>query len=156
MALNYIWIAFFLIGFVVALARIVGYYFRDFLSSYGMVFDETDLNVFYAMVNSTFDMAKTSVEISIYLIGVMALWLGIMKIGEDGGAVRFLSRLIGPLFNKLFPGLPRNHPAGGSILMNFSANMLGLDNAATPIGLKAMRALQELAPRATIPAIPSQ
>ena len=91
-------------------------------------------------------MAKTSVEISIYLIGVMTLWLGIMKIGEKGGAVKGMSRLMNPFFNRIFPGMPKNHPAMGSILMNFSANMLGLDNAATPLGLKAMKELQEVNP----------
>ena len=89
-------------------------------------------------------MAKTSVEISIYLIGVMTLWLGIMKIGEKGGAVKGLSRLVSPLFSRIFPGIPKNHPAMGSMLMNLSANMLGLDNAATPLGFKAMQELQEV------------
>lgn len=96
------------------------------------------------MLNSTFDMAKTGFEISLYLTGVMSLWLGIMKIGERSGIVAILSRWVGPFFSKLFPGIPTNHPVTGSIIMNFSANMLGLDNAATPLGLKAMKEMQEL------------
>lgn len=131
MALNYIWIGFFLIAFVVGLIKLVFF---------------NDLEVFPAMLNSTFEMAKTGFEISIYLTGVMALWLGIMKIGENGGMVRILARLVGPFFKRLFPKVPADHPAQGSIIMNFSANLLGLDNAATPLGLKAMRELQELNP----------
>lgn len=131
MALNYIWIAFFLIAFVVGLIKLIFF---------------GDVDVFPAMLNSTFDMAKTGFEISIYLTGVMALWLGIMKIGEDGGMVRILARLVGPFFKRLFPQVPNGHPAQGSIIMNFSANLLGLDNAATPLGLKAMKELQELNP----------
>ena len=147
MVLNYLWIAFFLIAFITALFRVLGYYYREFLAEqFGWIFDKADLDVFYAMVNSTFEMAETSVNISITLIGVMTLWLGIMKIGEAGGAVGVLARLAGPFFNRLFPELPKNHPAYGSMLMNFSANMLGLDNAATPLGLKAMGELQELNP----------
>ena len=147
MVLNYIWIFFFLIAFVVALVRVIGYYFRNFLwEQWGWVFDKADLTVFSAMVESTFEMAETSVNIAVYLIGVMTLWLGIMKIGEAGGAINVLARLVAPLFNRLFPDLPRQHPAYGSMLMNFSANMLGLDNAATPLGLKAMRELQGLNP----------
>jgi len=147
MALNYIWIGFFLIGFVVALFRVLGYYYRNFFQeTFGIAFDQTDLAVFTDIVNSTFSMAETSVNIAVYLIGVMTLWLGLMKIGEMGGAVNVLSRIVGPFFSKLFPELPKNHPAGGSILMNFSANMLGLDNAATPLGLKAMHELQALNP----------
>src|SRR5690606_22772500 len=147
MALNYIWIGFFLIGFAVALCRVIGYYFRHYFEqTFGWVFDKADLSVFSDIVNSTFTMAEASVNIAIYLIGVMTLWLGLMKIGEMGGAVNVLSRIVGPFFSKLFPELPKNHPAGGSILMNFSANMLGLDNAATPLGLKAMHELQALNP----------
>lgn len=142
MALNYIFIGFFLVAFVVAILRVIGYFLRDFLLEYGMHFDKADLNVFYAIVQSTFDMAETSVSIAIYLIGIMALWLGIMKIGEYGGAINILSRLVAPFFKKLFPELPKDHPAMGSMMMNFSANMLGLDNAATPLGLKAMNELQ--------------
>ncbi|MBT3648690.1 MAG: spore maturation protein [Flavobacteriales bacterium] len=126
MALNYIWVGFFLIAFVVAVARfILG-----------------DTAVFGDMVQSTFDMAKVSVDISIYLIGVITLWQGIMKVGEEGGAVNYLTRIVSPFFTKLFPELPKNHPAIGAMMMNFSANMLGLDNAATPLGLKAMQELQ--------------
>jgi spore maturation protein SpmA len=131
MVLNYIWVSFFLVAFVVALAKLI------FLQ---------DLEVFPALLNSTFDMAKTGFEISLYLTGVMSLWLGLMKIGEEGGMVRILSRLVGPFFARLFPEVPRDHPANGSIIMNFSANILGLDNAATPLGLKAMQQLQELNP----------
>src|SRR5687768_2221657 len=131
MVLNYIWVGFFLIAFVVALVKLI-------------VFQ--DLEVFPSMLQSTFDMAKTGFEISIGLAGVMSLWLGLMKIGERGGAIPILSRLVGPFFARLFPEIPRNHPATGSIIMNFSANILGLDNAATPLGLKAMKDLQEINP----------
>ncbi|MEL7005579.1 MAG: nucleoside recognition domain-containing protein, partial [Bacteroidota bacterium] len=129
MTLNYIWIAFFLIAFVVALLKflILG-----------------DVEVFPAIVNSTFDMAKTGFEISLYLTGVMSLWLGFMRIGEKGGMVKVLSKLVGPFFVRLFPEIPKDHPATGSIIMNFSANILGLDNAATPLGLKAMNEMHEL------------
>ncbi len=129
MVLNYIWVGFFLIAFVVALAKLI------FLG---------DTEVFPAIINSTFDMSKTGFEISLYLTGVMSLWLGLMKIGEEGGMVRILSRIIGPFFARLFPEIPRDHPATGSIIMNFSANILGLDNAATPLGLKAMKEMQSL------------
>ncbi len=129
MALNYIWFAFFIIAFAVALVKLI-------------VFQ--DMEIFPAMVNSTFDMAKTGFEISIYLTGVMALWLGLMKIGEEGGMVKVLSRLVGPFFSRLFPGIPKDHPANGAIIMNFSANLLGLDNAATPLGLKAMQEMQSI------------
>jgi spore maturation protein SpmA len=132
MALNYIWIAFFLVAFVVALAKLL------FLG---------DTQVFQQVMASTFDTAKTAFEISLGLTGVMALWLGLMRIGEKGGAVQVLARLVGPFFNRLFPELPKDHPVIGSILMNFSANMLGLDNAATPLGLKAMREMQDLNPQ---------
>ena len=131
MALNYIWLAFFLISFVVALIKLV------FLG---------DVEVFPALVTSTFDMSKAGFEISLYLTGVMSLWLGLMKIGEEGGMVKVLSRLIGPFFSRLFPEIPKDHPANGSIIMNFSANILGLDNAATPLGLKAMKEMQSLNP----------
>lgn len=132
MALNYIWIAFFLIAFVVALAKLI---FAG------------DVEVFPAMLNSTFDMAKTGFELSLYLTGVMSLWLGLMKIGEKGGIIAILSRWVGPFFSRLFPEVPREHPATGSIIMNFSANLLGLDNAATPLGLKAMQEMQGLNPQ---------
>ncbi|MCG8389083.1 MAG: hypothetical protein MJA30_26245 [Cytophagales bacterium] len=131
MALNYIWLAFFLISFVVALIKLI------FLG---------DVEVFPALVTSTFDMSKAGFEISLYLTGVMSLWLGLMKIGEEGGMVKVLSRLIGPFFSRLFPEIPKDHPANGSIIMNFSANILGLDNAATPLGLKAMKEMQSLNP----------
>ncbi len=131
MVLNYIWIGFFFIAFLVALVKL-------------FVFGDTE--VFTSMVNSTFDMSKTGFEISLYLTGVMSLWLGLMRIGEKGGMVKILSRLVGPFFSRLFPEIPRDHPAAGSIIMNFSANILGLDNAATPLGLKAMNEMQELNP----------
>jgi spore maturation protein SpmA/spore maturation protein SpmB len=131
MVLNYIWISFFLLAFVVALIKLI-------------VFNDT--NVFPAMLQSTFDMAKTGFEISIGLAGVMSLWLGLMRIGEKGGMVPILSKVVGPFFSRLFPEIPKNHPATGSIIMNFSANILGLDNAATPLGLKAMTELQEINP----------
>ena len=145
MVLNYIWIGFFVIGFIVALIRFAGYFFRDFfLQAMNLVFDQADRDIFQTIIQNVFQSAKTSVEISIYLIGVMTLWLGVMKIGERGGAVEGMSKLVGPFFNRLFPRLPKNHPVMGSMLMNFCANMLGLDNAATPLGLKAMKELQEL------------
>ena len=148
MALNYIWIGFFLAGFLVALIRVVGYYFRDFFAEHaGIIFGTADLNVFADMVRSTFDMAKASIDIIIILIGVMTLWLGIMKIGEKGGAIQILSRAISPFFRKIFPEIPRDHPAIGAMLMNITANMLGLDNAATPFGLKAMEQLQTINPK---------
>lgn len=131
MVLNYIWVAFFLIAFVVALVKLV--FFQD-------------LQVFPNMLQSTFDMAKTGFELSLALTAVMSLWLGIMKIGEKGGIIPILSKIVGPFFSRLFPEIPKNHPATGSIIMNFSANMMGLDNAATPLGLKAMKELQELNP----------
>ena len=131
MVLNYIWIGFFLVALLVAI-------FKTF---------NGDLEVFSNIVNSTFDMASVSFEISIGLTGVLCLWLGIMNIGEKGGTVQVLSKLVGPFFSKLFPDVPEDHPARGSMLMNFSANMLGLDNAATPMGLKAMNELQELNPK---------
>jgi len=128
MALNFIWIAFFLIAFIVGLAKLI------FLG---------DVNVFPEMVSSTFDMAKTGFDISLGLTGVLTLWLGIMKIGEKGGIIKIFSKLINPFFRKIFPELDKDHPAYGSIMMNIAANMLGLDNAATPMGLKAMNQLQE-------------
>lgn len=142
MALNYVWIAFFLIAFVVALVRTIAYYFRD-STGWEWAFDPANGKVFNDIVQSTFDMAEVSVEISIYLIGVMALWMGIMKIGEKGGAINGVAWLFRPLFARIFPDLAKDHPAHGSMVMNFSANMLGLDNAATPLGLKAMDELQE-------------
>jgi spore maturation protein SpmA len=129
MVLNYIWIAFFLIALVVGLVKLV------FMG---------DTEVFTAMVTSTFEMATTGFEIAIGLTGVLTLWLGLMKVGEQGGAIGVLARVARPFFTRLFPEVPREHPAHGSIIMNFAANMLGLDNAATPLGLKAMQELQEL------------
>jgi spore maturation protein SpmA len=129
MVVNYIWIAFFLIAFLIATIRLVFF---------------GDVDVFPAIVNSTFDTSKTAFEISLGLTGVLSLWLGIMKIGEKGGIVNALARVLSPVFEKLFPEIPRNHPVIGNIFMNISANMLGLDNAATPLGLKAMEGLQEL------------
>ncbi len=132
MALNYIWIAFFLIAFVVGLIRLIFF---------------GDVEVFPNMVSSTFDMAKTGFEISLGLTGVLTLWLGLMKIGEKGGVVRIFSKLIGPFFNRLFPELKKDDPAIGAIMMNVAANMLGLDNAATPMGLKAMEEMQKSNPK---------
>ncbi|MCC8134732.1 MAG: spore maturation protein [Tannerellaceae bacterium] len=129
MVLNYIWIAFFLIAFIVALGKLI------FIG---------DTEVFTEIINITFETARTGFEISIGLTGVLSLWLGIMKIGEKGGIIQAFSRLASPVFNKLFPGIPKDHPVTGSIFMNLSANLLGLDNAATPMGLKAMQQLQEL------------
>lgn len=127
MALNYLWIAFFLIAFVIGLVRLI------FLG---------DLNVFPEMMNATFDSAKTGFNISLGLTGALTLWMGLMRVGEKGGMVKLMSRAIGPFFSRLFPELPKNHPAYGSMMMNIAANMLGLDNAATPVGLKAMKELQ--------------
>ncbi|MBP3567236.1 MAG: spore maturation protein [Paraprevotella sp.] len=141
MVLNYIWIAFFLIAFVIATVKLV------FMG---------DVSVFPAIMNSTFDSAKTAFEISLGLTGVLSLWMGVMKIGEKGGLVDILAKGLSPLFCKLFPDIPKNHPVIGNIFMNISANMLGLDNASTPLGLKAMEGLQELNPqkeRATNPMI---
>ena len=129
MVLNYIWIAFFLVAFAVALVKLV------FLGDY---------EVFPAMMDSTFQSSKTAFEISLGLTGVLALWLGVMKIGEKGGVVNVLARLLSPVFEKLFPEVPKGHPVTGSIFMNIAANMLGLDNAATPLGLKAMEQLEEV------------
>ncbi len=129
MVLNYIWIAFFLVAFVMALVKLV------FMG---------DFDVFPAMMNSTFDSSKTAFEISLGLTGVLSLWLGVMKVGEKGGMVNALARLLSPVFCKLFPDIPKGHPVTGSVFMNIAANMLGLDNAATPLGLKAMEQLQQL------------
>jgi spore maturation protein SpmA len=131
MALNLLWIIFFLLAFVTAVVRLIFF---------------GDTEIFKTMIDGVFDSAGTSVQISIGLIGVLALFLGFLNIGEKAGAINFLSRIIGPFFNKLFPEVPKNHPAMGHMVMNFSANLLGLDNAATPFGLKAMKSLQELNP----------
>lgn len=132
MVLNYIWIFFFLTAFVVAMVQSLFF---------------GNLDIWSEIMNSTFTSAKTAFEISLGLTGVLSLWLGLMKIGERGGVIAIFSRWISPLFTRLFPDLPRNHPAFGSIFMNISANMLGLDNAATPLGLKAMKEMQEINPQ---------
>lgn len=129
MALNYIWIAFFLIAFVVAVGKTI------FLG---------DLDIWSTIMSASFSSAATAFEISLGLTGILSLWMGLMKIGERGGVIQFFGRLISPLFTRLFPGIPKGHPAMGSIFMNVSANMLGLDNAATPLGLKAMQEMQSL------------
>jgi spore maturation protein SpmA len=133
MALNYIWTGFFLAAFVVALVRF---------------FVTGDTEIFRTMIDSTFTASKSAVmDIALPLTGVMALWLGLMNIGEKAGAVNFLARIVGPFFTRLFPEIPKKSPVFGQMLMNFSANMLGLDNAATPLGLKAMQGLQEANPK---------
>ena len=133
MVLNYIWVAFFVIAFVIALFRL-------------LVMGDFDVfpAVFPAMMNSTFESSKTAFEISIGLTGVLSLWLGIMKIGEKGGVVNVIARILAPVFSRLFPDIPKGHPVTGSIFMNIAANMLGLDNAATPLGLKAMEQMDEI------------
>lgn len=132
MVLNYIWIAFFIIAFVIAVVRLV------FLG---------DTEIFPALMGSTFEMAKLGFEISLGLTGVMTLWLGLMRVGEKGGIVSLMAKAVGPLFRRLFPDIPKNHPATGAIMMNLAANLLGLDNAATPLGLKAMDELQKINPK---------
>ena len=129
MVLNYIWIGFFIIAFVVGLVKVI------FMG---------DTDVFTSMMNGTFESAEAAFKISIGLTGALSLWLGVMKIGEQGGVINVLSRVLSPVFSKLFPSIPKGHPATGSIFMNIAANMLGLDNAATPLGLKAMEQLQTL------------
>lgn len=132
MALNYIWISFFVIAFIIALFKLI------FLG---------DTEIFKQLIDGIFDSSKASVmDIALPLVGTMAFWLGIMRIGEKAGAINLLSRIVGPFFQRLFPEIPKNHPAAGQMMMNFSANLLGLDNAATPFGLKAMAGLQELNP----------
>jgi len=130
MVLNYIWIGFFLIAFLLAAFRAL----------------QGDLSVFPAIVDNLHGTARTAAEIALGLTGVMTLWLGLMKVGENGGAIGVLTRLVSPFFSRLFPEVPKDHPAMGAMMMNFAANMLGLDNAATPVGLKAMNHLQELNP----------
>ena len=132
MALNYLWIGFFLVAFVTALARLIFF---------------GDLDIFPQIMQAAFDNAKTGFNISLGLTGALTLWLGIMKVGEKGGMINLLSRAIAPFFSRLFPELPKNHPAYGSMVMNIAANMLGLDNAATPMGLKAMKELQKSNPK---------
>ncbi len=129
--LNLIWIAFILVGFIAAVVQLL----------------QGDLDIFTRVLNGLFDTAKTGFDISLGLVGVMSLWLGVMKIGEKGGLIELFSRLVAPFFRRVFPDIPAGHPASGSIVMNVSANMLGLDNAATPLGLKAMRELQEINPQ---------
>lgn len=132
MALNYVFVGFIIIGFVTALIKF---------------FIAGEYDIFSLIVQGTFDNAKLGFEISIGLTGALTLWMGLMKVGEDGKAVKYLSKLVAPFFNRLFPDLPKNHPVFGTMMMNFSANMLGLDNAATPMGLKTMNELQELNPQ---------
>ncbi len=132
MALNYIWIGFFLVGFIFALIQLI-------FSGNTQIFND--------LVNSVFSNAKTGFEISLGLTGALTLWMGLLKVGEKGGIVNILGRLMGPFFQRIFPELPKGHPAYGSITLNIAANMLGLDNAATPMGLKAMGELQEANPR---------
>lgn len=139
MVLNYIWVAFFLTAFAIALCKLV---FAG------------DVTVFPAIMTSTFDTARTAFEISLGLTGVLSLWMGIMKIGERGGLVSALARLLSPILCKIFPDIPKGHPAMGTMFMNFSANLLGLDNAATPMGLKAMQELQEINPRKDVASNP--
>ena len=131
MVLNLVWVGFILIGLAVALLRLL----------------QGDVAIFSKVLTALFDTAKTGFDISLGLVGIMSLWLGIMKIGESAGMIQLFARAMAPLFRRLFPEVPPGHPAGGSIVMNFSANMLGLDNAATPLGLKAMRELQEINPQ---------
>ncbi len=132
MALNLLWIIFFLLAFITALVRLIFF---------------GDTEIFKTIIDGVFDSAGTSVQIAIGLIGIISLFLGFMNVGEKAGAVNFLARIVGPFFNKLFPEVPKNHPSLGHMVMNFSANLLGLDNAATPFGLKAMQSLQELNPQ---------
>ncbi len=132
MVLNYIWIAFFLLAFVIALCKLIFW---------------GDTEVFPAIMNSTFDTSKSAFEISLGLTGVLSLWMGMMKIGERGGLVNMLAKALAPIFNNIFPDIPKGHPVTGTMFMNIAANMLGLDNAATPMGLKAMQELQELNPK---------
>ncbi|AXS81526.1 nucleoside recognition domain-containing protein [Dechloromonas sp. HYN0024] len=129
--LNKIWVAFILVGFVAAVVQLL----------------QGDLDIFTRVLNGLFDTAKTGFDISLGLVGVMSLWLGVMKIGERGGVIELFGRAVGPFFRRVFPDIPAGHPASGSMVMNFSANILGLDNAATPLGLKAMRELQEINPK---------
>ncbi|HXB29734.1 MAG TPA: nucleoside recognition domain-containing protein [Puia sp.] len=132
MALNLLWIIFFLLAFITALVRLIFF---------------GDTEIFKTIIDGVFDSAGTSVQIAIGLIGIISLFLGFMNVGEKAGAINFLSRIVGPFFSKLFPEVPKNHPSMGHMVMNFSANLLGLDNAATPFGLKAMQSLQELNPQ---------
>ncbi len=140
MLLNYIWISFFLVALLVAIAKVVLHFVGH--PEFG------GLDIFPAIINATFESSELAVmKIALPLIGVMTLWLGLMKIGEEAGAISWLAKIVNPFFSRLFPQVPKGHPAHGNIIMNFSANMLGLDNAATPLGLKAMQSLQELNPQ---------
>ena len=132
MALNYIWITFFLLAFIVAVGKTIFY---------------GDISIWSEIMSATFASSATAFEISLGLTGVLSLWMGLMKIGERGGVIQFFGKVISPLFSRLFPGIPKGNPAMGSIFMNVSANMLGLDNAATPLGLKAMQEMQSLNPK---------
>lgn len=138
MVLNLVWVSFILVGFVVALVRLA----------------QGDVAVFTRVLTALFDTARTGFDISLGLVGIMSLWLGLMKVGEQAGMIQLFARAMNPLFRRLFPAIPPAHPAGGSIVMNFSANMLGLDNAATPLGLKAMRELQEINPHKDVASDP--
>ncbi|MFM2059018.1 MAG: hypothetical protein RLY71_3403 [Pseudomonadota bacterium] len=138
MILNYVWISFILLGFLVALARLA----------------QGNLTIFAQLLTALFDTAKTGFDISLGLVGIMSLWLGIMKIGEQAGVIQLFARAVAPFFRRLFPDIPDGHAASGSIMMNFAANMLGLDNAATPLGLKAMRELQDINPDKSIASNP--
>lgn len=131
MVLNRVWTGLFVIAFIIGFSKLIFW---------------QDINILQTMMDALFEAAKTGFELALFMTGTLALWMGFMKIGEDGGAIRIMSRVIAPLFSKLFPEVPKDHPAVGSIMLNFSANMLGLDNAATPAGLKAMKELQELNP----------
>ncbi len=136
--LNFVWVAFILIGFVAAFLQLL----------------QGDAGIFARVLSGLFDSAKTGFDVSLGLVGIMCLWLGIMKIGERAGVIDLFARALAPFFRCVFPGIPRGHPAGGSIVMNFSANLLGLDNAATPLGLKAMRELQEINPQKDVASDP--
>jgi spore maturation protein SpmA len=129
MILNRLWIGMFLIAVATGLIRLIGF---------------SDLEIFKTMMDALFDSAKSAFEIALYLTGALCFWLGIMKVGENAGAIKSITKLIAPFFTKIFPEVPKDHPAMGSMVMNISANMLGLDNAATPLGLKAMKDLQDL------------
>jgi spore maturation protein SpmA len=131
MVLNRVWMGMFVISLIMGFSKLIFW---------------QDVNILQTMMDALFEAAKVGFELAIFMTGTIALWMGFMKIGEDGGAIRIMTKIISPLFSKLFPEIPKNHPAVGSIMMNFSANMLGLDNAATPAGLKAMKELQELNP----------
>ncbi|CAN5858477.1 nucleoside recognition domain-containing protein [soil metagenome] len=138
MLLNYIWVGFFLVGFIIAIVRTcIGYFISH---------NPADMHVFSTIGLGTFDSAKAAFNVALGLGGVITLWMGIMKVGEKAGAINFIGKIIGPFFRRLFPEIPEGHPAQGQIMMNFSANMLGLSNAATPMGLKAMESMQELNP----------